>query len=353
MKNFKNHLISENKTILDALGRINNLRDSLTLFVTDSKGRVKGALTDGDIRRGLLKGHSVNDPVKLVAKKDFYYIDENRKNIVSEIRHIRQKTSANLLPVINKEGKITGMLDFRRRKNILPVGAVIMAGGRGERLRPLTDKLPKPLIKVGKKAIVERNIDRLISAGISDITMSVNYLADKIIAYFKANPKEADIKYVREKEPLGTFGSLRLIKKFKHDYLLVMNSDLFTSIDFENFFLTFMSRGADMAVATVPYNVDIPYGIMETGGGDSIKSFKEKPTYTHYANAGIYIIKTSLLKKYLPAKGRADATDFISSLTKDGKKVISYPIVGYWVDIGRPEDLRKVETFAAHISEEV
>ncbi len=351
MNNFKEHLINEDATILEALKKLNALSAvNLTLFITDRRGIMRASLTDGDIRRALIAGAKMGDSIKNVGNKKFLFIKEDVKNKVSEIKYIRDlRSSINLLPVLDKAGKIKEVIDFNRRKNILPIDAVIMAGGRGERLRPLTDKLPKPLINVGGRPIIERNINRLNAYGIGNITISVNYLAEKIENYFKNRP---DISFARESQPLGTIGAARLVKKFKSDSVLIMNSDLFTNIDFERFFLDFMKSGADMSIAAVPYNVDIPLGIMEADPDGHINALKEKPSYTHYANAGIYLIKTAALKKYLPKEGRVDATQFINLLLKNRRRVVSFPIVGYWVDIGTKEDLKKVETFAEHINTE-
>lgn len=351
MKNFNQHLIKHDKTILDALKQLNSFKGTtLTLFVINAAGAMKGTVTDGDIRRALAAGTDLCGLVGDICNTKFTCVSSNSKNPVQEIRDMRGAGEISLLPVLDNKKNIVKVLDFNKRKNILPIDVVLMAGGRGERLRPITDKIPKPLIEVGGKTIIGRNVDRLICAGVENINISLNYKAEKIEAFFKRNKKDVNINFVLEKHPLGTMGAVGAVKNFKQDTVLIMNSDLFTNINFERFYLNFINSGAEMAVATVPYNVEIPYGIMEIENG-AIKYFREKPSYTHYANAGIYLLKTSTIKKYLP-KGKTDATDFVKILIENKRKVISLPLIGYWVDIGKPEDLKKVQVFAEHISEE-
>ena len=253
-----------------------------------------------------------------------------------------------LLPVLDSEQKIQRVIDFGKVKTILPVDAVLMAGGRGERLRPLTDSTPKPLLKIGAKPIIEHNIDRLMENGIQHYYITIRYLGEQIEAFFgNGFSKNISIQYVKEDNPLGTMGSVSLIKDFKHQHILVMNSDLFTNIDFEDFYQEFIDEDADMAVATVPYVVDVPYAVLNLTE-NQITSFKEKPTFTYYSNAGIYLIKRELLNN-VPVEKNYNATDFIQALIDAGKKVVRYPIVGYWIDIGKPEDYQKVLEISKHL----
>ena len=347
MKNFDKYLIYSNATIRDALVRLNALSSEiLVLFVVHDNNQLIGTLTDGDIRRGLINGKGLDDSVTLFCRENYYYIDRENLNLalIKKFREERIK----LVPFIDENGCIERLYDFTIRKSILPVDAVLMAGGRGERLRPLTDSIPKPMLKVGIKPIIEHNIDNLALHGIDNFYISVNYLAEQIIDYFGNGDKKAlNISYVREVKPMGTIGSISLVKEFKNDTVLIMNSDLFTNINFEDFYLDFVATGADMSIASVPYNVSIPYAILNLKD-DYIESFEEKPSYTYYANAGIYLIKKEMLQR-IPNDGIFHATDLLQSLIAEGRKVVKYPIVGYWVDIGRHEDLNKVLEFSKHI----
>jgi len=231
--------------------------------------------------------------------------------------------------------------------SILPLRAVIMAGGKGERLRPLTENTPKPMLPLGDKPIIEHNIDRLISFGIDTITISVRYLSDQIINYFgNGSSKGITINYIEEDEPLGTIGCLSQIGKIDHEAILVLNSDVFTNINFEDFYLTFEDENADMAVASIPYSVDIPYAIMELND-NCITSFKEKPKNTYYANAGIYLIKKESLA-HIPKNTFFNATDLMDAIMARTGKLIHSPITGYWIDIGKHDDYNKAREIIKH-----
>ena len=224
-----------------------------------------------------------------------------------------------------------------------------MAGGKGKRLMPLTANLSKPMLKVGEKPIIEHNVDRLIKFGVQHISISVNYLGDIISDYFQdGGEKGVKIDYIRENEPMGTMGSITLKKTYEKEYIILMNSDLLTNIDFEDFFNEFTNSEADMAVATIPYHSDIPYAVLDLNGSNEIVSFQEKPRYTHYSNAGIYLFKRSLID-LLPAGEYYDATDLIQLLIKKKMKVIAYPILGYWLDIGRMNDYLKAQEDIKHL----
>ena len=224
----------------------------------------------------------------------------------------------------------------------MPVDAVIMAGGRGQRLQPLTDTVPKPLLKVGEKAIMEHNLDRLSLFGIDDFWVSVKYLGKQIENYFgTGNDRNIKIEYVWEQESLGTIGAVSKINNFEHDFVLITNSDLLTNIDYEHFFLDFLKQESDLAVLTIPYQVSIPYAVLETNNG-TIKSFKEKPTYTYYSNGGVYLLKKEMLN-YIPKDTFFNATDLIEELIKNNKKVTSFPFSGYWLDVGKHEDFEKAQ----------
>jgi NDP-sugar pyrophosphorylase family protein len=241
------------------------------------------------------------------------------------------------------------VINFRKLKSYLPVDAVIMAGGRGERLKPFTDSVPKPLLKVGGKPIIEHNIDRLSAYGIFDMWISIRYLGDQIKDYFgNGSSKYLNINYIEEKDPLGTAGALSMVKQFNHDTVLLMNSDLLTNIDFEDFYLFFETESADMAVACIPYKVNIPYAVMETDA-HVITGFVEKPTYTHYSNTGIYLIKKKLIE-LIPKEIFYQATDLMEELIRQKMKVAAYPMMGYWLDIGKHDDFTKAQEDIKHLN---
>jgi dTDP-glucose pyrophosphorylase len=347
MIDINRHLINSKDKLIVALEKLNRVPNNLTLFVLDDDEKLVGTLTDGDVRRGLIQGKNVNEPVGSFMTDEFSFLrDKSYK--VDKIRAIKQK-GVKLLPVLDDQGKIMRVIDFNNTETILPVDAVLMAGGRGERLRPVTDNVPKSLLTVGDKPIIEHNIDRLIRYGVHDFSITLRYLGEQIEAYFKdGKEKGISINYVREDEQLGTIGAAGLIDNFRHDHILIMNSDLFTNIDFEDFYQTFCDENADVCVATIPYNVDVPYAVLNIQDDSVITGLKEKPRYTFYANAGIYLVKKEHLKR-ISKSGKTDATDFITGMIDNNFRIVKYPIIGYWIDIGKPEDLQKAKDFAKHL----
>lgn len=349
MTDYNDHIIRQTATIREAMVAINRLKDGvLTLLVINDSGVLQGSLTDGDIRRGLIAGVTLQDCVEQVMNPSFHAFSDRRFSM-ELIRRFRENRYS-LIPYLNDDGTIRRLYDLRRKRSILPVDAVLMAGGRGERLRPMTDTLPKPLLKIGNKCIIDHNVDRLAEFGIENIYITVNYKAELLKQHF-AERKDPDIAFhcIEEPQPLGTIGSVRLIDDFKEDTVLVMNSDLFTNINYEDFFTEFLNEQADMAVATVPYSVNVPYAIMQLSGNE-VTGFEEKPNYTYYANAGIYLIKKELLK-LIPADRFFHATDMIQLLIENRYKVVRFPIMGYWLDIGKPDDFKKAQELVKHKTE--
>ncbi|MBO7439008.1 MAG: nucleotidyltransferase family protein [Bacteroidales bacterium] len=341
-----NHLISKGKTLLEALSQINDMRQGpLVLFVIDGNGKMVGTLTDGDSRRALIGGHSVNDTVEKIMHKDFNYLSSDDLNDVNKIKH-QKDLQMKLVPVLDKDMHIAEIIDLQKYKTRLPIDAVLMAGGKGERLRPLTLTTPKPLLPVGGKAIIDHNIDRLISYGVKHISVTVNYLREQLEAHYAEEHNGVKINCCREPKFLGTIGSIKFIEKFYNDTVLVMNSDLFTNIDYEDFFLHFQEHEAEMSVAAIPYNVSIPYGILDLEGRN-IKGLLEKPQYDYYANAGIYLIKRSALNE-IPDNTFFNATDLIEKLISESKRVIRYPLNGTWIDIGNPQEYQKANDMVKH-----
>lgn len=346
MANIDKHIIYYRENLATALKMLNNLGEDLTLFVVNDDKQLLGTLTDGDARRGLLSGLTIDDDITRYIRDQFRYIQKNNYKVI-EITKAKE-LGIKILPVVDEQKRILRLINFSVHKSYLPIDAVIMAGGEGMRLRPLTETLPKPLLKVGSKPIMEHGIDCLIQFGVENIHVSINYLGDKLVEYFgDGSSKCVSIGYVRETEKLGTIGSLSLIENFSNDHILVMNSDLLTNIDFEEFFNEYENKDADMAVACIPYTVNIPYAIMDTDH-EYVLGLKEKPTLTYYSNAGIYLIRKKHLGR-IPKGKFFNATDLINNLIADHRKVTYYPILGYWLDIGKMDDFNKAQEDIKHI----
>lgn len=346
MKDLNNYLLHNTSSIKDALIALDrNSSDILTLLIINSEGKMVGSLTDGDVRRGLINGKQLTDSVKEIMHTSFRFISDDKRD-VSSIKEYKVM-GIELLPLLNKEGKIVKAYPLKRISSILPIDAVIMGGGKGERLRPLTLTTPKPLLKVGNKSIIDYTVDALIDYGVEHINVTVNYLADQIEEHYKDLRHNVQVKCIREPKYLGTIGSIKFVEFFANTTILVMNSDLFTNIDYEDFYLHFLRNDADMSVAAVSYSVNVPYGIFELTGR-KIHGIREKPTYNYYANAGIYLIKRKLLE-LIPDNILYNATDLMEMLISKNYKVIRFPLTGYWIDIGNPEDFRKAQDLVKHL----
>lgn len=343
--------LGKNATILDTLKKIDELSTKVAklVFIVDDNGKVLGSVSDGDCRRGLINGKQLTSPVVEIMNTKFTSLKKGFYD-VETIQKIR-KLGFKYVPELNEDGTLFRIRDFTNGKSYIPVDAVLMAGGKGERLRPLTLETPKPLLKVADKPIIDYNIENLMHYGVENINVTVNYLGEQIEQHFAEPVNGQQIKCVREGKFLGTIGSLDIIEDWHNDTILLMNSDLFTNIDFEAFYIHYKKHDADMSVAAVPYNVNIPYGIFEIENTREIKGVKEKPSFYYYANAGIYLIKRELLS-LIPKDTFYNATDFMDKLIELGKKVIRFPIAGYWIDIGKPEDFKSVQEFARNLGKQ-
>lgn len=342
MDNKYKYIINKNAKIIEALAKINDFSQgqALVLFVLNENSQIIGSLTDGDIRRALLAGVGLYEEVKKAMNKDFNYI----KNLTNfkKIRKMKDE-DLKIIPHVTEDKKIIRFIDLNEIKSILPIDAIIMAGGKGVRLKPYTNDTPKPLLELNRKPIIVHNIDRLISYGVKNFYVSVNHLKEQIKNYLDKYyaDKDVNLQYIQEKEPLGTVGSVRLVEKFENDDILVINADVLTNIDFEDFFSNYKDFNDDLSVATFNVKVDIPYAVLETKE-KRIKSFIEKPTYTYYSNAGIYLLNKKFVK--LIPKGKTyDTIDLIENMIKKNKKVSHFPIRGYWLDIGTAQNYSKAQ----------
>lgn len=342
----EDHIIIQGTKIKEALAKLNKLMQDAILFVVDEQGKLKGSLTDGDVRRGLLNDLNVDNTVDAFIQPSPKFIQKGNYDIQQVIDY--RENDFRIIPVIDENNVIVNIINFRFQKSYLPLDAVVMAGGRGSRLRPMTDTVPKPLLKVGEKPIIDHNVDRLIKYGIDDFWISVRYLGEQLEEHYgNGVAKGVSIKYVWEDEPLGTIGAVSKISDFNHDYVLVTNSDLLTTLDYEDFFLDFLEKNADMSVVTIPYEHNVPYAVMETTDG-LVSSFKEKPTYTYYSNGGIYLIKREILER-IPKSGFYNSTDLMQSLIVSGKRLVAYSNRHYWLDIGKPDDYSKALKDITHL----
>ncbi|WP_127844990.1 nucleotidyltransferase family protein [Psychroflexus aestuariivivens] len=348
--NIDNLSIAQDKTLIEALGQLNRLLyvdtiSRLILFVVDNNEAVVGTITDGDVRRALVKHKDLNLSVGDICNPNYIFEYETKDFL--DLTTYRKK-DIKILPMLNAKKQLVRIIDLDKIKAQLPLECMIMAGGRGKRLSPLTDSIPKPMLPLGDKPIIEHNIDRLISYGIQKIYISVKYLGEQIQDYFgDGSSKGITIEYIWEDEPLGTAGALSLVDNFETEHILLMNSDLFTNVDFEDMYVKLINEKADMAIASTEYKIDIPYAILEEEQG-YIQSFKEKPSYIYHSNAGIYILSKELINK-IPNNQFYDITDLMDEILAEGKNLIHSPIIGYWIDIGKPIDYKQAQEFIKHL----
>lgn len=334
------HIIKEDYSIKQALEIINNFKanECLVLFIINDYGKVIGSLTDGDVRRGLLNGYNLSDFVSKIMNKNFKYLSN-----LSEYKKFNEYKNLDLkiVPLVDKNFRIVEMINLQKFRALTPVDVVIMAGGKGVRLKPYTNDVPKPMLEIAGKPIIAHNVDRLLSFGIKNVYISVNHLKEQIIEYFDKKYTNENIQFIEEKEPLGTLGSIKLVEKFQNQDILVMNADILTNIDFYDFFINYKTHKDSMSVATFNIRINIPYGVLNTKD-KTINSLIEKPSYNYYSNAGIYLINNEILK-YIPKNKKFDSTELMEILIRNKKKVSHFPIRGYWLDIGNAENYAKAQ----------
>jgi dTDP-glucose pyrophosphorylase len=339
MINHSEVIVYNSQTIKEALRTINNGAMKIAIVV-DKEQKVLGTLTDGDIRRGLLDGLSLDSSID-----SLYFKTPTMANINESKESIIQKAISKKLyqiPIIDDQGRLVDIEDLAtllktsNRRNTV----ILMAGGLGTRLKPLTEKIPKPLLKVGNKPILETIIENFIKYGFVNIIISVNYKANMIKEYFGDGSKYGiSIQYIEETKRLGTAGALSLIENRPQEPFFVMNADLLTNINFSHLldFHSFENAIATMCVRE--YDFQVPYGVVQTQGS-SITSIEEKPVQKFFVNAGIYTLSPQVFQ-YIPENQFYDMPTLFEDLIKKNLKTISFPVHEYWLDIGRIEEFEK------------
>lgn len=339
MQNLQTITLKENSTIKDALKVIghNNLRIALVL----SKNKtLKGIVTDADIRHGLLNNLTLDDSVNLIMKKT--PITAREDTPLEQIINLASKNNIYEIPILNNKNQVIRVESIAKiiisRTNLNEV--VIMAGGLGSRLAPLTDKTPKPMLKVGSKPILQIIIERLIKQNFFNFTICINYKKEIIKKYFGDGKKfGANIKYIEENSRLGTAGALSLIKEQQKLPIIVMNADVITDLDFK-LMLDFHTKNKSIATMGVREFIQtIPYGVIESKNS-KITKISEKPTNKFFINAGIYILDPICIS-FIPNNEFFDMPNLFTTLIKKRKKVMQFEIDEYWIDIGRHNEYEK------------
>lgn len=339
-------IVSPETPISQCLERLNKAGLGI-LFVCSEHNRLEGVITDGDIRRAFLKGKPFSNPCIEIAGKSplTAKVDTPAKSALELMDH-GKKYTVHHLPVVDDKGRV---VDLILRRNICECSdeipelkAVVMAGGFGTRLRPLTESVPKPMLPVGDRPLLERIIDQLKEADIKHINITTHFMPEKIVDHFgDGTGFGVDINYVSEEKPLGTAGALSLIDK-PDTPILVINGDILTQVDFSAMLAFHKEHKAHLTVGVRQYEFQIPYGVIECDGPNVCK-LSEKPTKKFLVNAGIYLLEPDV-QQMVPGDQFTDMTDLIETLLEQGKTVTSFPVMEYWLDIGQIADYNQAQT---------
>jgi len=326
------------REVLETITR--NSRQAVAVEGPD--GRLAGLVTDGDLRRALLRGTSLDSAVGEIMNRSPVVAPASTSH--AEALALLRRRMMRHLPLVDRDGRLVDLvlLDDLLEPRHLKNHAVLMAGGAGERLRPLTESVPKPLLRVGGKPLLEIMIERLRDAGVREFHLTVHHKSEMVEEQFGDGSRlDVRIHYVREVEPLGTAGALTLLAEPPADPFFLVNGDILTKCDFRGLLDFHCRSGTDMTVGTVRHVSELPYGVLDVRG-DRLAAVSEKPRLEFVVNSGIYVVAPSAID-HIPRGRYFDATDLIAALLAAGHPVSTFAIHDYWLDVGRHDDLRKAD----------
>lgn len=339
MKNIQNIKLSINSTIKEALSVIDNGALQIALIV-DENDILLGTLTDGDIRRGLLKGLDLSSSIESIIFTTPTVAKIS--NTKEEILKLALSKKLHQIPIVDDNRKILGVQEIEEliKPKDKTNKVILMVGGLGTRLRPLTDNIPKPMLKVGNKPILQTIVEKFAEYGYSNIIMCVNYKSHIIQDYF-GDGKEfgINIEYIFEEQRMGTAGALSLLTEKPTEPFFVMNGDLLTNVNFEHFHDYHLSNNSMGTMCVREYDFQVPYGVVNIKDS-KILSIEEKPTHKFFVSAGIYMLSPEILE-YIPQNQFYDMPTLFEKLISENKNAISFPLREYWLDIGRIEEYKK------------
>lgn len=321
-------------------------------LVVDEDQRLLGTITDGDIRRAILANIGLDEPVSVL-------LDQKARTRYAQpvtaptgtdrgtLLELFRQWKIVHIPLVDGEGRVVDMATLdqlvpkQTLPQTLPMEAVVMAGGFGTRLRPLTEDMPKAMLPVGDRPLMEIIVQQLRDAGIQRVHLTVHHQSEKITDHFGDGRKfGVDMTYVAEDRPLGTAGALGLMDPPK-ETMLVINGDILTQVDFQQMLEFHREHGADLTVAVQQYQLQVPYGVIECDG-PAVKSLTEKPQLNFFINAGIYMLEP-VVHRLIPEGERYDMTDLIQRVMDEGRQVVAFPIHEYWIDIGQHSDYQQAQ----------
>lgn len=341
-KDWRSTLLPVDSTIGDLIESLDKNQFRIVLIV-DAQNRLMGTVTDGDIRRALLRDESMSSPSSVAMEKNPTTIGKEAS--AQYVLQLIRKKELMHLPVVDDQGKV---IDLKTARELLikerqPNPVLLMAGGLGKRLRPLTNFTPKPLLRVGEKPILQTTLERLIDDGFERFFISVNYRAEQVQAFFgDGSDWGIQINYLEESEPLGTAGAISLLKKEDITQpLLVMNADLLTKLDYKDLLNFHQSQGATATLCVRSHEFQIPYGVVHSDLNQVVR-IEEKPSQNFFVNAGIYVFEPSVLTDtvFTPP---CDMPTVLNQLVDQGAKVGMFPIHEYWIDVGSLKDLERAQ----------
>lgn len=330
-------------SIREAAICINQNRRGIALVV-DEAGRLLLTITDGDIRRALLAGAHLDEPLtRLQAGREKEPVTAPEGTPVEQAVALMRRESVRQVPLVDGEGRVRGLLtlDDLVPPEPEPMEALIMAGGHGKRLRPHTQSTPKPMLRIGDRPLMEHIIDALRDAGIRRVNIATHYRPEAISGHFgDGSAFGVEVSYVNEDQPLGTAGALGLLEA-PGDPLLVINGDILTEVDFRAMHAFHRDQKSDLTVAVRQYDLQVPFGVLECRGAE-VRAILEKPRQSFLVNAGIYLLG-SAVHALIPPGERLDMPELIDRLLAAGRRVVSFPVVEYWLDVGQPGDFERAE----------
>ncbi len=351
MKDWKKSLVPSSASVADAAESLNSTGSRIVLVAADD-GKLLGIVTDGDLRRGLLKGITLTDSVTALMRSDILTAKPSDSN--AHLAALMTERSILHLPVVDAAGCLVGLktvtevMTTPSRENWV----VLMAGGQGMRLRPLTENTPKPMLEVGGKPVLEIILERFLTCGFYNFFISVNYKAEAIADYFGNGARHgANIRYIEEPHPLGTAGALSLLPDIPHLPCLVSNADVLTTLNYSGFLDFHHLNAAAATMGVREYAMQVPYGVIQTQG-NRLTAIEEKPVRKDFVNGGIYALSPqalNILRAEVGSGGFMNMTDLFSVLMNKGLSTAAYPISEYWLDIGRPEDLNRARSEYAEV----
>lgn len=339
MKEWKKILVKESTPVRETISKIDGSSMQIALVV-DGDGHLLGTVTDGDVRRGLLRGVALTDDTSCIMNKNPTIVQSGEDR--AHIFELMKSKGLHQMPIVDRQRRIIGieMLDDLLKKTERDSWVVLMAGGLGSRLSPLTENCPKPMLSVGDKPILENILANFVGQGFRRFYFCVNYKAEMVKEYFDNGSKwGVEIMYVHEEQKLGTAGALSLLPAKPDKPMIVMNGDLLTSLNFDQL-LSFHSQNASQATMCIrEYDFQVPYGVVKLDN-HVVMGIDEKPVQRFFVNAGIYVLEPAVLD-HIPNNAYFDMPALFDKLLQVKCEVAAFPIREYWLDVGRIDDLER------------